>query len=386
MEGELMIDTLYSLSRGDGITNKNGGSRQLWRAKEYPLHFLLEVDSVHSLQSIPSIRMVAGVSEQSPLVGGSNGHRSEQQPEELHRHLSLFDLVCIGVGATVGSGVFVLIGLIAHTSAGPAVFLSWGIAGVAALASGLCYAELGGRFPEAGSSYLYAKETMGELASVIAAACLTLEYTGSASAVARSWGDKVVEYVRSRNSESILISVLDPGLGINPCAFVVSLASVLLLLEGVKESKSVTNFFSTLNVSLVMFMALMSMILAKRENLTPLVPPEFGAAGILRGATSSFFGYIGFDEICCVSGEAKNPSKNVPRAIILTLIIVTSLYISASLGLAGMVPYEEISETSGFPNGFRYVGYGWAADITAVSYTCLAIAFIQQTIPIILHS
>jgi len=321
-----------------------------------------------------------GVSEQSPLIGGSNGHRDDH--EELHRHLSLFDLVCIGVGATVGSGVFVLIGLIAHTSAGPAVFLSWGIAGIAAIASGLCYAELGGRFPEAGSSYLYAKETMGELASVIAAACLTLEYTGSASAVARSWGDKVVEYIRSKNSESFLISILDPGLGINPCAFVVSLGSVLLLLEGVKESKSVTNFFSSLKLSLVMFMAVMSMILAKKENLTPLIPPEFGAAGILRGATSSFFGYVGFDEICCLSGEAKNPSKNVPRAIILTLIIVISLYISASLGLAGMVPYEEISETSGFPNGFRYVGYGWAADITAVSHQCLAI-MLMHTIPII---
>lgn len=317
--------------------------------------------------------MVAGVSEQSPLIGENDAQHRNEPDDHLHRHLGLFDLVCIGVGATVGSGVFVLIGLIAHTCAGPAVFLSWTIAGIAALASGLCYAELGGRFPEAGSSYVYAKQTMGELASVVAAACLTLEYTGSASAVARSWGDKILEYIRSRDSESILISILDPGLGINPCAFVVSLGSVLLLLEGVKESKSVTNFFSSLNVSLVLFMAVMSMILAKKENLTPLIPPEFGVSGVLRGATSSFFGYIGFDEICCVSGEARDPSKNVPRAIILTLFIVTSLYVSASLGLAGMVPYPEISETSGFPNGFRYVGYGWAAEVTAVSHMCLAL-------------
>lgn len=322
--------------------------------------------------------MVAGVSEQSPLVG-SNGHRDE--PEELHRHLSLFDLVCIGVGATIGSGFFVLIGLIAHTSAGPAVFLSWGIAGIAASASGLCYAELGGRFPDAGSSYLYAKETMGELASVIAAACLTLEYTGSASAVARSWGDKVVEYIRSKNSESFLISILDPGLGINPCAFVVSLGSVLLLLEGVKESKSVTNFFSTLKVALVTFIVIMSLTLAKTENLKPLIPPEFGVPGILRGATSSFFGYIGFDELCCLSGEAKDPTKNIPRAIILTLIIVTTIYITASIGLAGMVPYEEISSSSGFPNGFRYAGYGWAAEITAVSHSCLSIV-LKRAIPL----
>jgi APA family basic amino acid/polyamine antiporter len=309
------------------------------------------------------------ITEESPLIGRNH------DDHELHRHLSLFDLVCVGVGATVGSGVFVLIGLIAHTSAGPGVFLSWSIAGLAACASGLCYAELGARFPSAGSSYVYAKETMGELASVIAAACLTLEYTGSASAVARSWGDKVVTYIRSRNSDSIFIPILDPGLGINPCAFVVSLGSVILLLKGVKESKSVTNFFSTLNVSLVLFMAVMSIILAKKENLSPLIPQQFGTSGILRGATSSFFGYIGFDEICCVSGEVKNPSENVPRAIILTLLIVTVLYISASLGLVGMVPYEQISETSGFPNGFRYAGYGWAAEMTAVSHVQILTSF-----------
>ena len=114
---------------------------------------------------------------------------------------------------------------------------------------------------------------------------------------------------------------------------------------------------------------------------------------MIRGATSSFFGYIGFDgkccpknrkqfvallshcfcfrpteEICCISGEAIDPTRNVPRAIIITLIVVTSLYCASSIGLAGMVPYEDISGTSGFPDGFRYRGYNWAADITAVSY------------------
>ena len=303
-----------------------------------------------------------------------NVYNVEESSDELHRHLTLFDLVCVGVGATVGSGIYVVTGLIAHSLAGPSTFISWTLAGCAACLSGLCYAEQGGRFPSAGSTYVYAKETLGETVAVIAGACLTLEYVGSASAVARSWGDKVVEYVRSLEGSSSdsdrlssLIWILDPGMGINPCAFMVSAAAVLLLLNGVKESKFITNLFTTLNVTLLLFMAGLALLLAKAENLTPLVPPQFGVSGILRGATSSFFGYIGFDEICCIAGEAVDPAKNMPRAIILTLIVVTSLYITASIGLVGMVPYEDISETSGFPNGFRYRGLSWAAQVAAVS-------------------
>ncbi len=216
---------------------------------------------------------------------------------------------------------------------------------------------------------------MGGCASVIAGACLFLEYVGSASAVARSWGDKVVEFARSFDSEQksgnifweCFLFILDPGFGINPCAFLVSLASVLLLMGGVKESKVVANTFTTFNVCLVLFMSGMSLSLMKGENMTTLFPPEFGAGGVIRGATSSFFGYIGFDEICCMSGEAINPSRNMPRAIILTLAIVSSLYVTAAFGLTGMVPYTECSETSGFPDGFRYRGVNWAAQVSAVS-------------------
>jgi amino acid transporter len=104
--------------------------------------------------------------------------KQNKQQTVLQRHLSLFDLVSVGIGATVGSGVFVLTGFIAHTLSGPAVSCSWLLAGLAACLSGLCYAELGGRYPSVGSTYVYAKETMGTYASVVAAACLTLEYIG----------------------------------------------------------------------------------------------------------------------------------------------------------------------------------------------------------------
>jgi APA family basic amino acid/polyamine antiporter len=312
--------------------------------------------------------------------------------------LTLFDLVCVGIGSTIGSGIFVLCGLIANQYAGPATFISWGIAGGAACLSGVCYAELAGKIPTAGSVYAYSYVSMGELPAVMAAACLTLEYVGSASAVARSWGDKVVEYVYqeflmdingeipSDPSEQtgtwwwIMKHVLNPGYGINPMAFIVSTASVILLLQGVKESKAATNFFTTVNVALVTFMGVGGLVLLQRNNLLPLVPPQFGAAGIFRGATSSFFGYIGYDEICCIAGEALNPRQNLPRAILLTLCIVTFLYMVAALALTGMQPYEEISCTSGFPNAFRSNGVEWAAQLTAVSIDTYNMWLVRKTL------
>lgn len=135
-------------------------------------------------------------------------HRDEH--DAIRRHMSLFDLVCVGLGGTIGSGIFVLCGLIAKQYAGPATFLSWLIAGVTSLFSGMCYAELAGRIPTAGSSYAYAYIAMGELPAVIAAACLTLEYMFSSAAVARSWGDKVTQWISSEDNDKWILKYLEP--------------------------------------------------------------------------------------------------------------------------------------------------------------------------------
>ena len=237
----------------------------------------------------------------------------------IQRHLSLFDLVNIGVGGTIGSGIFVLCGFIANKYAGPATCISWLISGVAASLSGVCYAELACRMPAAGSSYVYVYASMGELPAVLVAVCLTLEYAMSASAVARSWGDKMVMWM----SEDLNLiadedrNILVPGFDFNPLAALVSAASVILLMNGVKESKAVTNFFTVTKVLLVAFIILIGMVLMKpKENLTPFVPQQFGWSGIFRGATSSFFGFIGFDEVACMAQEAKDPAKNMPLSIL----------------------------------------------------------------------
>lgn len=160
--------------------------------------------------------------------------------------------------------------------------------------------------------------------------------------------------------------MLQPGYNINPMAFIIGVSSVALLLRGVKESKQVTNFFTVLKVILVVFMSIASLSLVKRENFFPILPSQFGLAGILRGSTSALFGFIGFDEICCLSGEVLEPEKTMPRAVMGTITLVTVLYVVAAIGLVGMVPYEYISVTSGFPDGFKYRGYDIFAEISAL--------------------
>ncbi|KAL3943493.1 MAG: hypothetical protein SGBAC_002458 [Bacillariaceae sp.] len=293
----------------------------------------------------------------------------------LERHMSLTDLVLVGIGSTIGSGLFVLCGLVANQYAGPASILSWGISGIAALVSGTCYAELSSRIPLSGSAYAYAFVAMGELPAVIAAACLSIEYVAAASAVARSWGDKMVQYLANEvDSDNFFIKLLAIDNSFSPLAFLVSSISVLLLMNGVEGSKHVTNFFTKLKVCVVVFMIVVGLSFMRPSNFSPFIPDSFGATGIFRGATATFFGYLGYDEIACLGGEAENPRKNLPKAIFLTLGSVTSLYILATMALVGMLPYNEINAVSGFPEAFRSRGSEYAAQIAALGeIVCLPI-------------
>eukprot|EP00587_Corethron_hystrix_P003225 CAMPEP_0113305906 /NCGR_PEP_ID=MMETSP0010_2-20120614/5364_1 /TAXON_ID=216773 ORGANISM="Corethron hystrix, Strain 308" /NCGR_SAMPLE_ID=MMETSP0010_2 /ASSEMBLY_ACC=CAM_ASM_000155 /LENGTH=664 /DNA_ID=CAMNT_0000160455 /DNA_START=125 /DNA_END=2119 /DNA_ORIENTATION=- /assembly_acc=CAM_ASM_000155 len=332
------------------------------------------------LPSLPSVSDLVRTGERldgdaSPFLPSRVGQdlhadskRQWSSRETLERHLSLFDLVSLGIGGTIGSGIFVLSGLVANQYAGPAVTLSWALAGVAATLSGVCYAELAGQIPTAGSSYAYVYAAIGELPAFVAAAGLTLEYVISGAAVARSWGDKFGDWL-----------VLDAGMseewveqymrgwpaGFNPMAAAVSMASLAVLIMGVRESRTVTNFFTVAKLMLIFFMIAGGMTLMKASNFSPYIPPQYGIMGVARGTTSCFFGYIGFDEICCMAGEAKNPRKNLPRAILLTLGCVTLLYILASAVLCGMLPYQNISTTSGFPDAFAQNGAVLSSQLTS---------------------
>ena len=245
---------------------------------------------------------------------------AEIEHSTLERTMSTFDLICIGIGGTVGSGVFVLTGIIARQYAGPGVVLSWLIAGIGCCFSAMSYAELSARIPSAGSSYAYVYCGLGEFPAVIAAWCLSLEYGISGSAVARSWGDKVNSYVTSQIQNGIPTETpthvfwpLDPNNGLNLAAGLLQLGAVCVLLAGVDIGKMTVNFFTIVKMLLVLYMIIGGLMLFDSRNVEMGWMP-MGYSGVLRGATSCFFGYIGYDEVCCMAAEAKDPHRSLPRA------------------------------------------------------------------------
>jgi APA family basic amino acid/polyamine antiporter len=305
--------------------------------------------------------------DEGPPASQYSSIEGDNEKNTIERHLTLTDLVAIGFGGTIGSGLFVLCGLVSHQYAGPATAISWAIAGFAACLSGCCYAEVSARIPLAGSAYAYSYVAMGELPAVLAAACLSLEYTAAAAAVARSWGDKCVVYIIEEFGDQHWIhSYLNSDGIFSPLAFVISSVTVILLLNGVKESKQVTNFFTALKCVLVLFMIVVGFYYAQPSNWSPFIPVQFGVAGIFRGATGTFFGYLGFDQVCGMGSEVINPKRDLPLSIMITLVGVTTLYIVATFVLTGIQPWEDISSTSGFPAAFYAIDAGIAGQITAL--------------------
>lgn len=260
---------------------------------------------------------------------------------DLRRSLGLWQLTMISIGATLGTGIFVVLGE-AVPDAGPAVILSFVIAGLTALFSALSYAELAGTIPVAGSSYSYAYATMGELVAWVCGWCLLLEYGVSVAAVAVGWGQYIDELLSGTLGLSLPQALsAPPGEGgvFNVPALLVVMLAMVFLLGGAKESARANTVMVVVKVlALLLFCGVASAGL-RAGNYEPFMP--LGMAGVSAAGATLFFSYIGFDAASTAGEEAKDPQRDMPRAILLSLALVTALYCLVAAVAVGAEPWQK---------------------------------------------
>ncbi|KAG7395149.1 hypothetical protein PHYBOEH_004174 [Phytophthora boehmeriae] len=303
--------------------------------------------------------------------------QDSSSPTQLERSLGLFDLLMLGIGGTVGSGVFATAGLIASSYAGPAATLSWLLAAVGCLLSGLSFMELACRIPSTGSTYAYAYHALGELPAMIAGFLLTLEYGVSSAGGARSWSDKFTQWMETQLGVRGPEWMKPADSTVDVYAGLLMALNTMIVLCGMQAGKLVVNVITMTKITVVLFIIIVGLLHFDVNKMTPFVPEEtlvqlngqermaFGWPGVLLGASASFYGYIGYDEVCCLAGEAKNPAKNIPRAVVGTIIGAATLSILATLALVGMQKYTEIDAEESYGNAFASIGLDWAASFVA---------------------
>ncbi|MBA2466055.1 MAG: amino acid permease [Sphingomonas sp.] len=291
----------------------------------------------------------------------------ETQTSELKRSLGPWNLVFLGIGCIIGAGIFVRTGNAAALYAGPAVLLSFVIAGIVCAFAGLCYAELSSTLPVSGSAYTYSYTTVGEFGAWVMGTLLLLEYGLAASVVAVGWSGYVVSlladfgvqipptltgpmgYPKELADGSTITTVF------NLPAFLVCATLATLLVVGVSESAKVNNVIVAIKVTVLTAFILVggAILLANLDQFTPNWEPfipentgkdgEFGWSGIIRGASIVFFAYIGFEAVSTAGQEAKNPAKDMPFGIIGSLVACTVIYILVSIVLTMIVPYTSLN-------------------------------------------
>lgn len=331
--------------------------------------------------------------------------------------LTATGLTSLGVGAIIGTGIFVLTGIAAHDKTGPALILSFVVAGLACIFAALCYAEFASMVPIAGSAYTYAYATMGELFAWIIGWDLLLEYTVASATVAHGWSHYFQEFISIFGLEwpKILAKApidFDPVLGqfvstgalIDLPAVLAALVVTVLLVRGIKESASVNNVMVAVKLAVVALVIIVGAFYVNPENWTPFAPfgytgisffghvihgqagPGGAPLGMLAGAAIIFFAYIGFDAVSTHAEEAKNPKRDIPRGIIWSLVLCTVLYIAVSAIITGMVPYDQINIDAPVAAAFDQKGLGWAhflisiGAITGISSVLLVMMLSQPRV------
>lgn len=312
----------------------------------------------------------------------------------LRRILGPIGLTSLGVGAIIGTGIFVLTGVAAHDKAGPAIILSFGAAGIACIFAALCYSEFASMVPVAGSAYTYAYATLGELFAWIIGWDLILEYAVASATVAHGWSHYFQDLIGIFHYQVPLAMSRSPfdfnpdtgllnatGTIIDLPAIIITIIITAVLVKGIKESAGLNATMVGIKLTAVLLVIAVGVFYITPSNWIPFAPYGYtgisffgrtlwgqtGAGGaplgVLSGAAMIFFAYIGFDSVSTHAEEAKNPQRDVPIGIITSLILCTILYIAVSAIITGMVPYNKINIDAPISNAFKQVGLGWAQMI-----------------------
>uniref|UniRef100_A0A146LZQ3 High affinity cationic amino acid transporter 1 n=1 Tax=Lygus hesperus TaxID=30085 RepID=A0A146LZQ3_LYGHE len=305
-----------------------------------------------------------------------------QEKSELGKVLTALDLTALGVGCTLGVGVYVLPGLVARETAGPAVIVSFFLAAVTSILAGLSFAEFGARVPKAGSAYIYSYVTMGEFVAFTIGWTLIMEYIIGTASVARGLSvyiDTLVGHQMETFYRSIYEIEGSKFLSeyFDIFSFLISIIVTMGLAYGVKESMIINNLLTFVNIAVVLFVITCGAFHLDWDNWA--LPDQevpfsagvggffpFGVMGAIKGASTCFYGYVGFDVISTSGEEVKNPAKSVPLSIIFSLLIVFVAYSGISGVLTLMWPYYLQDTQAPIPYAFDQVGWHWAATLVSV--------------------
>ncbi|AZV57293.1 amino acid permease [Clostridium sp. AWRP] len=289
----------------------------------------------------------------------------------LEKSLGAFELTMLGIGAIVGTGIFVLTGIAAAKYSGPALVISFIIAGLACGFAALCYAEIAAMVPVAGSAYTYGYAALGEFWAWIIGWDLILEYAFSVGTVAIGWSGYFVSILGDLGIKLPNIITKAPFEGglVNLPAVAILVIITGILVAGVKQSATTNNIIVAIKLAVVLLFIVLGVRHVHPANWHPFMP--YGWKGVFSGASVIFFAYIGFDAVSTAAEEVKDPKKDLPRGIIASLIICTVLYIAVSAILTGMVPYLKFKDTAA-PVAFalQQVGINWGSALVSVGAIC----------------
>lgn len=304
------------------------------------------------------------------------------QREKLDRYLetdkkfikamSAVDLISLGIGAVIGTGIFILPGTVAATKAGPGIILSFIVAAIVCSTSAMCYAEFASALPVAGSAYSYGNLVFGEVIGWVLGWALILEYVLAVAAVSSAWGAYFQSFLKGFhiNFPTAISGPFNPAGGTygNVIAIIIVLLISWMLSYGMRSSTRVNNTIVFVKIGIILLFIVVGLFYVKPSNWHPFLPYGWigGHGGVFGGAAAVFFAYLGFDAVSSSAAEVKDPKKNMPIGIIGTLIVATVLYVGVSIVLTGMVSYTKLDVADPVAFALQFVQLNWVAGIISI--------------------